>query len=59
MEELIKIRCEEYGINPNILTPEERKMLCEEIKAEQRGMSILDGVLSNPELYYRGLKKFA
>ena len=57
MEEIIKKKCEDLGINPDVLTPEERKRLREEIKAEQQGKHVLDGVLNNPELYYLELKK--
>lgn len=53
MDEIIKKKCEAVGVNPDVLTPEEIKRLKEEIKTEQRGMTVLDGVLSNPELYYR------
>jgi len=53
MEDIIKKKCEEVGINPNILTPQEREMLKEEIEAERNGMSLVGGVLDNPELYSR------
>ena len=56
MDELIRQKCEAVGISPDVLTPEERNQLIEEIKAEKRGKSILGGVLDNPELYYRGMK---
>ena len=56
MDEIIRQKCEAFGISPDVLTPEERKQLIEEIKAEKRGKSILGGVLDNPELYYRGMK---
>ena len=56
MEEIIKKKCEEVGISPDILTPEEIRALKEEIAAERKGKHILDGVLTNPELYYRDLR---
>ncbi len=50
IETLIKKKCKEYGIPPEILTPEELEELKEEIKAEQNGMHILDGVLFSIDL---------
>ena len=38
------------------LTKEELEKLKEEIKAKEEGSMVLDGVLSNPELYYRQRK---
>ena len=57
MDEIIRQKCEALGISPDVLTPEERNQLIEEIIAEKRGKSTLDGVLNNPELYYRGMKR--
>ncbi len=57
MEKLIRKKCKEVGITPDILTPEELEELKEEIKAEQQGLFILDGVLFNPEIYTRKYKK--
>ena len=53
MEALIKKKCKDNGISPEILTPEELDELKDEIKAEQNGMCVLDGVLFNPDLYRR------
>ena len=50
IETLIKKKCKEYGIPPEILTPEELEELKEEIKAEQNGEWILDGVLFGIDL---------
>ena len=47
MEELIKKKCKEAEVDPDELTKEERARLIEEIKAEQQGYEILDGVLSS------------
>lgn len=59
MEKLIRKKCKEVGITPDILTPEELEELKKEIKAEQQGMFILDGVLFNPEIYVRYMNKKA
>lgn len=53
MENKIKKELEEYGLTIDQLTIEELELLKEEIKAKEDGATILDGVLSNPELYYR------
>ncbi len=57
MEELIRKKCEEYDLTPDLLTPDELSELREEIEAEQRGEYILDGVLDNPELQSRRIQK--
>jgi hypothetical protein len=54
MEELIKAKCEEYDINPDVLTPEEKAQLQREIEAEQRGEPLRDSVLDDPDIRYRG-----
>lgn len=56
MEELIRKKCEEADVSPDVLTKEERAELIEEIKLEQKGQAILDGVLSNPEIRRRSRK---
>ena len=53
MEALIKKKCKENGISPEILTPEEMEELKSEIEAEQNEMFVLDGVLFNPDLFTR------
>ena len=57
IERLIKRKCKEAGVSPDVLTEKERAELIDEIKAEQQGYSILDGVLCNPNIRFRGLKK--
>ena len=47
MEELIRKKCKEAEVAPDELSKEERARLIEEIKAEQQGYEILDGVLSS------------
>ena len=54
MEELIKKKCAEYDITPDVLTPEELETLKKEIEAEQRDGFILDSILDNPEIFSRG-----
>jgi hypothetical protein len=57
MEELIRKKCEEYDLTPDILTPEEIEELKKEIEMEQRGEKFLDSVLDNPELQTRRIQK--
>jgi hypothetical protein len=59
METKINNRLAEHGLTADDLTQEEMTQLREEIDAEQRGTTILDGVLDNPSLMYRkALKEF-
>lgn len=53
MEDKIKKTLKEYGLEESQLTKEELDNLKEEIKARKNGLTVLDGVLSNPKLYYR------
>lgn len=53
LEDKVKQRLEECGLTESQLTKEELDELKEEIKAEEEGYSVLDGVLSNPELFFR------
>lgn len=53
MEELIKQKCEEYDITPDVLTPQELAELRKEIEAEQRGERVMDSVLDDPDIRYR------
>ena len=57
MDELIRKKCEEYDLTPDILTPEEIEALKKEITMEQRGEKFLDSVLDNPELQTRRIQK--
>lgn len=54
MEEKIKAKCEEYDINPDVLTPEEKVLLQQEIEAEERGEALRDSILDDPDIRYRG-----
>ena len=49
MEDKIKQILKEYGLTENQLTKEE----LEQLKLRKQGFEILDGVLSNPGLFYR------
>ena len=51
MEELIKAKCEEYNITPDILTPHELDLLRKEIEEEQNGASFRDSVLDDPDIH--------
>ena len=55
MEELIRQKCEEYGITPDILTPREMSALKSEIAEEQQGKAILDSVLDDPKIHLRAI----
>jgi hypothetical protein len=57
MDELIRKKCEEYDLTPDILTPEEIEALKKEIEMEQRGEKFLDSILDDPELQSRRIKK--
>ena len=54
IDELIKQKCTEYDIMPDVLTPEELEQLKREIETEQRGEFILDGILNDPDIFTRG-----
>ncbi len=53
MEDKVKQMLEDYGLTESQLTKEELDKLKEEIKAKEDGRMVLDGVLDNPELFYR------
>lgn len=57
MEDLIKKKCAEAGVDPDVLTPKEIEELKKEIKADLRGEFYLDSVLFNPEVFSRKSKK--
>ena len=57
IERIIKKKCKEAGVSPDVLTEEEKAELIDEIKAEQQGLFILDGVLFNPDLRFREIEK--
>lgn len=57
MEELIRKKCEEYDLTPDLLTPQELEELRKEIQQEQKGVHFLDSVLDNPELQSRRIQK--
>ena len=54
IDELIKQRCAEYEVDPDVLTSEEKAQLTKEIEALQRGDHILDSILDNPDVFSRG-----
>ena len=57
MEELMKKKCEEYDISFDVLTDEEKAKLREAIEAEQKGLTVPDSVLDDPEIVYRSSKQ--
>jgi hypothetical protein len=57
MDELIKKKCEEYDLTPDLLTPQELAELKEEIAEEQNGNQLRDSILDKPELQQRRIKK--
>ena len=54
IDELIKQRCAEYEVDPDVLSPEELAQLKKEIEALQRGEHILDSILDDPNIFSRG-----
>lgn len=57
MDELIKKKCEEYDLTPDLLTPQELAELKKEIAEEQNGNQLRDSILDKPELQQRRIKK--
>lgn len=57
MDELIRKKCEEYDLTPDILTPQELAALKEEIAEEQKGIVFDDSVLDDPDLQFRKILK--
>lgn len=55
MEEKIRKKLEEHDIPIEVLTPEEIEQLKDEIRAEEEGYVVLDGVLFDPELQIRAM----
>lgn len=53
MEAKIKEYLAEHDLTPEDLTVEELEAVQEEITMKEAGTLFLDGVLSNPEIYYR------
>lgn len=53
IDELIKKRCAEYDVNPDVLTPEELAQLIKEIEAKEKGEYILDSILDDPNVFSR------
>ena len=53
MEERIKQELAEYGLTIDQLTTEELHRLAQELEMRDKGIEVLDGVLSNPQIYYR------
>ncbi len=52
----IKEKLDEHGLSMKDLSPEELEELKKEIEAEEKGMIILDGVLSHKDKYSKQLK---
>ena len=50
-------KLQEVGVSKDVLTDEELSQLQQEIEAEKRGDTVIDGVLHNPELIYRNVRK--
>lgn len=57
MDEKIKEKLKEYSLSIEDLTLEELEELKEEIKEEERGMTILDSVLSRVPIYRSIIKR--
>ena len=55
MEELRRKKCEEYEIPFEVLTDEEKAILREEVEDEQKGLTVADSILDNPDIMARAL----
>lgn len=55
MEELMKQKCEKYHVSFDVLTDEEKELLRREIEYEQKGMTVCDSVLDNPDIGIRSI----
>lgn len=53
MEDKIKKELEGYGLTIDHLTTEELQRLTQEIELRDKGIEVLDGVLSDPSIMYR------
>lgn len=56
MEERIKQELAEYGLTIDQLTKEELQRLTQEMELRDKGIDVLDGVLSDPSIMYRQRK---
>ena len=56
MNKEIKDRLKAAGLKPTDLTSSELKQLEKALNLEKQGAMVLDGVLSNPDVYYRRKK---
>lgn len=57
MENKIKAKLEEYGLTMDVLTQDELEQLRDEIISEEKGETLLDSVLDNPEIMYRQARR--
>ena len=57
MEELIRKKCEEYDLTPDLLNENELAELRKEIEREQKGEHPLDSILDNPEFQSRRIQR--
>ena len=57
MEELIRKKCAEYDLTPDLLTPQELEALKQEIEEEQKGNISDDSILDNPEFQSRRIQR--
>lgn len=57
MEAKIKAKLDEHNLTIEDLTQEEIEELKWEIEQEEKGAQFLDGVLENPDLFYRRARR--
>lgn len=58
LNQAVAKKLELFGIDESILTKEEMEQLREEVRfEEEEGGTILDGVLANPDILFRGIDK--
>lgn len=55
IKQLVHEKLQALRLSENMLTPVELELLCKEVRAELRGETVLDSVLSNPEILYRNI----
>ena len=53
IRQLLHEKLQEVQLTESMLTPAELEALGKEICAELKGEIVVDGVLSNPEIFYR------
>lgn len=53
IRQLVRAKLREAQLSERMLTPAELEALAQEVRAELRGETVTESVLSNPEIFYR------